>query len=263
MDHTPPIPLKFGKKTYAYSAISKPNKLIIFIHGFNGNSTTTWGEFTFLMQTDPDLADTDIIFYGYDSTKEQANNNAIRFYKLLKSINDEGLDKHTSYNRKFGLIKYTNILLVAHSLGSIIIRRSLLHAKSENKVWLSKCKMIMFAPAHKGSRVQNTTLMVVPKWMKVILGFGYFSRPIIEDLMPNSQTIRNLINDTMAYISRNDGDFTIAHKVIWAANELIVHNETFCSDPVAEIKEHKNHKTVCKPLIPDYADPFDIVKNAL
>lgn len=263
MSHTPPIPVKYGNKTFAYVSIHEPTKLVIFIHGFNGNPSSTWGEFPLLMRTDSELEDADIVFYGYDSTKEQATNNAVRFYKLLKTINEFGIDTITQNDRRFGLIKYNNIVLVAHSLGSIVVRRSLLIAKGEKMSWLEKCKMILFAPAHRGSRVQNIALSVLPKWGKIIVGLGLLKFPVVEDLMPESQTIKNLINDTKQYLDNNDGDFSIAHTVVWAANELVVHNEVFCNDPVAEIKDNKNHINVCKPVIPDYDDPFEIVKNAL
>ena len=215
------------------------------------------------MRTDTELEYADIVFYGYDSTKEQANNNAVRFYKLLKAINEEGFDSVTNNNRQFGLISYSNIILVAHSLGSIVVRRSLLLAKGEKMNWLEKCKMVLFAPAHRGSRVQNIALKVLPKWGKIIAGMGLLKFPVVEDLMPESQTIKNLIKDTKEYLDKNDGDFSIAHTVVWAANEIVVHNEVFCSDPVAEIMDDKDHISVCKPNVPDYANPFEIVKKAL
>jgi pimeloyl-ACP methyl ester carboxylesterase len=262
MSHTPPIPLRHGSKTFAYASLKKPERLVVFVHGFKGSPSSTWGEFPLLMRTDPELAEADVIFYGYDSTKEQANNNAVRFYELLKSIIENSFDRVAGINRGFGIVDYSNIVLVAHSLGSIVVRRALLYSKGENKAWLNNCKMVLFAPAHRGSRVQNIALKVLPKWVKIVAGLGLLRFPVVDDLMPESQTIKNLIKDTQAYLDKNDGDFSIAHIVVWAADEIIVHNEVFCCDPVARLKD-KNHITICKPVVPDYPDPFDIVKEAL
>lgn len=263
MSHTPPMPLKYGSKTFAYASISKPEKLVVFVHGFKGSPGATWGEFPLLMRTSPELDNADIIFYGYDSTKEQANNNAVRFYNLMRVINESGLDSITSYSRNYGEINYERIVLVAHSLGSIVVRRTLLFAKGAGDDWVNVCKMVLFAPAHRGARVQNIALSVLPKWGKLIAGLGLLKFPVVEDLMPQSQTITNLINDSNIYIANNDGEFTVAHTVVWAANDIIVHNESFCGDPVAELKDDKNHISVCKPEIPDYDDPFIIVKNVV
>ncbi len=255
MTHTPPIPLKDGKNSIAYNSIEPPTRLVVFVHGFIGESIDTWKCFPELLRTTRDFAKCDVVFYGYKSLKGQVNNNALRFYRCLEKL----LETETV---KRG-IDYDKVVLVAHSLGSIVVRRALLNAKDEKKPWLAKCRMVLFAPAHRGARVQKIVLNALPVVGRVLGGLGLLTMPVLDDLQPDSETIENLIRDSQSYIDRGEGDFTIAHTVVWAGNELVVHNEKFCSDPVAQEFEEKTHTSVCKPVVRDYEDPLHIVRAAL
>lgn len=263
MNHTPPIFLKQGKNTSAFLTIDKPKNLVIFVHGFNGKATGTWGEFPDLIRNTNDFVNSDVIFYGYDSLKGQANNNAVTFYSFLNYIcenspNNLGYKRHHLEDD----FRYQQILIVAHSLGAIVVRRALLNANTENKFWLPNCKMVLFAPAHKGARIQNLIIESLPSVGKIITGLGLLKIPVLDDLRPTSQTILNLIADSQYYLNQNKGQFTIAHKVIWANNEVVVHNDQFCNDPPPTLIDNKSHSSVCKPRA-SYPDPYLIVINAL
>lgn len=263
MSHTPPIFITQGKNSSAFLTLDNPTNLVIFVHGFNGKATGTWDEFPELIRSNNDFENVDVIFYGYDSLKGQVNNNAVRFYNLLTSVCENSPNrlgfKRSNIADDF---RYQRILVIAHSLGAIVVRRALLNAKSENKAWLANCKMILFAPAHKGARIQNLIMESLPSVGKILAGLGLLRIPVLDDLRPTSQAILNLIADSQVYLNQNIGEFTIAHKVIWANNEIVVHNDQFCNDPVATLIDNKSHTSVCKPR-PDYLDPYQIVINAL
>lgn len=263
MSHTPPIFIRQGKNSSAFLTLDYPTNLVIFVHGLNGKATGTWDEFPNLIRTYNDFANSDVIFYGYDSLKVQANNNAVKFYNLLKFVCEHSPNK-LGYKRDNVTddYKYQRIIVVAHSLGAIVTRRALLCAKNENKVWLPNCRMVLFAPAHKGARIQNLITESLPAFGKILVGLGLLTIPVLEDLRPTSQTIQNLIADTQAYLHQNTGQFTIAHEVVWANNEIVVHNDQFCDDPVATLIDNKTHITICKPN-ENYLDPYHIVINAL
>ncbi|MEP7197975.1 MAG: alpha/beta hydrolase [Saprospiraceae bacterium] len=264
MSHTPPIFINHGKNTVGYFTTSNPQSLIIFVHGFNGSATDTWDEFPALIKESNEYANSDVVFYGYESLKGQVNNNALRFYNFLKII-AEGNSNRLGYTRNnlAPNFNYYRILIVAHSLGSIVVRRALLNAKAENKTWLLNTKMILFAPAHRGARIQNLVSESLPTLGRIFAGLGFITIPVLDDLRPNSQTILNLIQETEQLIQQNQGDFTISHTVIWANNEIVVHNERFCQDPVAVLLDNKSHTKVCKPISPNFLTPFEIVTEAL
>mgnify|MGYP002784997305 CR=1 FL=1 len=261
MSHTPPIFINHGKNTVGYFTISNPQNLIIFVHGFNGSTVDTWNDFPALIKENNEYQNSDVIFYGYESLKGQANNNALRFYNFLQIIAD-GNTNRVGYSRD-GNTQYNKILIVAHSLGSLIVRRALLNAKAENKIWLTITNMILFAPAHRGARIQNLLTESLPTLGKIFAGLGFITIPVFDDLRPESQTIQNLIQETEQLLQNNQGDFTIAHKVVWANNEIVVHNERFCQDPIAILIDNKTHTKVCKPNNPNFLQPFDIVTDAL
>jgi len=192
------------------------------------------------------------------------NNNALRFYNFLKII-AEGNSNRLGYSRNNLApdFTYSKILIVAHSLGSIVVRRALLNAKAENKTWLLNTRMILFAPAHRGARIQNLISESLPTLGRIFAGLGFITIPVLDDLRPNSQTILNLIQETEQLIQQNQGDFTISHTVVWANNEIVVHNERFCQDPVAVLLDNISHKNVCKPIRPNFLTPFEIVTEAL
>jgi pimeloyl-ACP methyl ester carboxylesterase len=264
MSHTPPIFIKYGKNSSAFLTLDNPTSLVIFVHGFNGNATGTWDEFPSIIRNNNDFTNSDVIFYGYESLKGQANNNAVKFYNFLKSVTENSPNKlgfkRDNVNEDFA---YDKIIIVAHSLGAVIVRRALLNAKTENKSWLNKSKMVLFAPAHRGARVQNIVSESLPVIGKILAGLSKLFIPVLEDLEPNSQTILNLIADSQNYLNQNEGNFTIAHSVVWASNEIVVHNDTFCNDPVASLIDHKSHTSVCKPKESIYLEPYTIVLNAL
>jgi pimeloyl-ACP methyl ester carboxylesterase len=263
MSHTPPIFISHGKNSSAFLTLDNPTNLVIFVHGFNGKATGTWDEFPDLIRTNNDFANSDVIFYGYDSLKGQVNNNAVKFYRSLCSV-CESSPNNLGYCRDNIVdgFNYKRILIVAHSLGAVIVRRALLNAKNENKPWLSNSKMILFAPAHRGARIQNLVAESLPSVGKILAVLGFLTFPVLDDLRPDSQTIQNLIADSQAYLNQNSGQFTIAHEVVWANNEVVVHNDQFCNDPVATLIDNKSHTSVCKPKA-TYLDPYNIVINAL
>ena len=263
MPHTPPIRIRYGKNSTAYLSLSKPHTLVIFVHGFAGEAQGTWDDFPRLIRTQNDFDECDVVFYGYESLKGQANNNALRFYRDLTAL----LEKHPNrlgYARNDVEIdfEYENVLIIGHSLGAIIIRRALLCAKTDDKSWLDRCRMVLFAPAHRGARIQNLVMQCMPILGKVAVSLGLLTIPVLDDLKPDSVTITSLLADSNMYLASGTGDFTKAHNVLWAEREIVVHNQPFCQDENATLVERKGHTKVCKPS-EDYLLPYQVVVNAL
>lgn len=259
-NHTGPHSISAGIKSVAFLTNEKPVNLIIFVHGFSGGAIATWNDFPSLIVEENQFATSDIFFYGYDSLKTQASNSSLRFYKFLKSLLSPAPNKKRGIGENFN---YEKIVLVGHSLGSVLIRCALLDAQRENALWLTRTKMVLFAPAHKGARVRGILVASLTGMLKIFGGIGEYFFPTINDLGPESLVITDLAARTQTLLNSNQGNFTIAHSVIWAGMDKVVYNQRFGNDPVAIEIEDKTHISICKPKNGVFIDPMSIVQNAL
>jgi pimeloyl-ACP methyl ester carboxylesterase len=247
------IPLELpdqGKKTIAHWAFRPAGKVVIFVHGFGGHSVTSWISFSTLLREKAECAGHDIIFWGYDGLYAQAEFSATLLHSFLRSlladplsIINSSLPPGVGPRRKF---KFTEITLIAHSLGAVICRRALLIAHEQGDNWVHKTKMVLFAPAHMGAHITNlSSLLTGP----VYLAYGLFKArfQVVYDLEPGSPTLTKLLDDSKDVINTGQGAFAIARKVIWAERDNIVKQLQFANDPLPRPYPGKNHKNVCKP----------------
>ncbi len=95
--------------------------VIVFIHGFLGNPTKTWGEFPNLVVADTAFDGWDVFSFGYDT-------------HLLPDLRnvwsaDAGLDQLALYLKTAiehdPFADYDAIAFVAHSMGGLIVQRAL------------------------------------------------------------------------------------------------------------------------------------------
>lgn len=260
MYHSPPGFLAEGKNSIAYYSIDKPKTLIVFVHGFKGVSIATWDDFASLLIVDPAFSNCDVLFYGYESLKGQAFDQS---QELLKFINKN--QKPSSPFRKENPDHYNKIIIAAHSLGAIVSRYCLLEAISSNFQWRHICKLVLFAPAHNGARVQNLVMASIPGFFKVFGGLTLFLLPIVDDLKPDSQTITILKQTTNHYRGTAE-ERLLSAMVVHAFGDKVVHNAPFCFDissPDSPVRE-QSHMSICKPSSSTrYLIPLDLIKNEL
>jgi hypothetical protein len=223
-----------------------------------------------LLPESPTIATADIVFYGYDGLYTQANSSGISFFDFLFEFlaAPENLINGTlpSSSKSRLSFQYTNIIIVAHSLGAVVTRRALLHANHKAKTeaalpWLDTIKMVFFAPAHSGAYaagVAQSFLSSQGWFLGNVLGhFIQYKSPLLTDLTPESPSIKDLIQDTTKAIESRKGqpkDHLIAKVVIWAEIDKVVRNANFCDDPPPAQLKGKNHMQVCKPRGP--TDPI-------
>ncbi len=263
MNHTPPIFIDEGSHTIAFFALDNPQTLVIFIHGFNGRLINTWGEFPDFIRLNNDFKNADILFYGYDSLKNPAAQSSQNLYNSLSNLTENSTNawgiERAFINESF---KYEQIVLVAHSLGALVLRKALLLAKRDHKEWLDSCKMILFAPAHHGFKMRNLIFESLSSIETILSGLGLISFPVLENLKPNSFIIQNLLHDSMQLLDKKQGNFTIADQIIWSKEEEIVRNEHFGQDPIPLLVENKAHHAICKPDS-QYLIPYHLVVKSL
>ena len=251
----------YGKKTKALWSYAPKGTLVVFLHGFRGDSLGTWYDFPFLIQDSKLFKGIDVVFYGYDSEHRSVNISADEFGKFVNEITSIPSQVFTqSFNMPIFRdlnFRYKKIIIVAHSLGAIICRRAMLEAYNIKQNWINYTGMLLFAPAHSGARrllYMNLSIIDI-----ILFPIRYFTITS-DELVYNSPIIEALIKDTEKVIALGKGFFTIAKVVIWAELERVVYNTKFCNDPKAEIYNNKTHTEVCKPNN-NFLQPFnEIIK---
>ena len=194
-----------------------------------------------------------MFFYGYDGLRAELNASAAifcafldRLFAATKRYLNQNLPPSAQRDNNF---KYSELVIVAHSLGAVIARRALLNATLNKSKWFPKKKIVLYAPAHKGANVVSLAmeaLSIFPFLRFFSLALRYKS-PLIDQLKPNSETLTNLLRD--AKVARKGGrnPHLVPIKVIIAEYEEIVINDQFCDDPAPVAIAGTSHTTVCKP----------------
>ena len=254
--------LPYGRNSVAYYSYKAPETLIVFVHGFAGHAMRTWDEFPVYLRNYSDFSRCDIIFYGYDSLKLQANANADLFYKAMQDLHVPP-ERYNLSEKPIVSKNYTKILFMAHSLGAIVVRRALLSANVDEATWLASSMMLLFAPAHRGAYPQQLAFECLPGLFKVLGSVAKFAYPVLNDLDKNSPTICDLIHDSQQLLDAGKGNFVKAAAVVTAAGDNIVVYGRFCNDPNNTTIENKTHSTVCKPVIDKYESPLEVLLKVL
>lgn len=260
--HTIPVQIADGDNSQAFFSYQPATTLVVFVHGFKGSALGTWDDFPEAVTNDADFAHTDFIFYGYDTLSASASFHATAFKKFLERCVHPLAGKVLPATQGLPERVYTNIILVAHSLGALVVRQAVVMACKQDAAWLPKISLLLFAPAHTGARVQKLAKEVLSGWTALISPFVTYQYPVYEDLEPGSQFIATLVDETKKLLADKKYPCNIARKVIWAERDRVVSQINFCDDPDAELVYKKNHVNVCKPDA-TYTQPVDFLKELL
>ncbi len=255
-------PIEFipeGKNSAAYYSLDTPKNLVVFVHGFRGASVETWNDFANALPVTPGFSQSDILYYGYDSMEGQAFDQANDFLAFLDrhSIAKSGIRPHNPP-------AYDKIIICAHSLGSIVARFALLESIKAGCSWRNQCKLVLFAPAHNGARVQNLLMLSLPGFYKVLGGILMYKKPVIDDLRPGSPALTKLESETLRYQGTAEAQLLTA-QVLHAHGDKVVHNAPFCYDqfcPGNPVKG-RSHVSICKPEMGAYNTPIQIIEALL
>jgi hypothetical protein len=253
----------YGKQTYVNWSLRNVNKAVVFIHGFSGSSLETFGDFNIEFRFRSEYFDHDVYFYGYDSLRVQTVISSNTFFSFLEAIqdnlNDIIAESGVSVQRTE---KYSEIVIVAHSLGAVVARYALLIGVRKNMTWLENCKLVLFAPAHKGAKKAVKLYNQLPGFLKYIGPLTEFFVVTINEVMEGSDLIREIEEKYLSLLQKGTYQFAIAKKVVWAELDKIVNCSDFANDPSAEVFIGRNHTNVCKPSN-SFIKPFEIVESVL
>ena len=171
------------------------NNLVLFIHGFTGNEDTWMNSngiyFPEMLSEDEDIKENfDLAYFSYyshliDSTKLKLTNNFLNMLfnkkrkKNEKNIDIKSISKYVESYIRYNSKEYSNIILIAHSMGGLISKSYILNELLEFKQ--TKVKMfISLAVPHDGSNWANLGKLIIKNNIQ------------IADLEPLSTIIKEL-----------------------------------------------------------------------
>jgi hypothetical protein len=192
------------------------------------------------------------MFYGYPSMQARADASAGILYQFLDPFLT---DPAASRNRALPMFRqpagfrYRRVLIVAHSLGSIVARMMLLRAQRAARPWARDVELLLYAPAHMGARLvplcESVLAAIGGRFGTAASGAIQGQFPVFDDLQPGSPTLQTLRQEVLDQV--NVAPFLKAKKVVFGEFEKVVDTSRFPVDPDSEILPAKDHVNVCKP----------------
>ncbi|WP_417798924.1 alpha/beta fold hydrolase [Terasakiella pusilla] len=206
---------------------AEKNKLILLVHGLDGDERTTWGKFISLVNSDSSMKKLfDIRTFGYD-----ANILRVPILKRSANLTDVALGLKTEINMQYS--NYEQIFLVGHSMGGLICRQYLVNEyKNESKHKIAG--LLLYAVPNSGSALATIGKFAMP-WNKQLWNLSRFSN--ILTTLNHEWDVYNI-----------EGD--IPTRYLWGSADNVVSLESakaHALDTSFHVLTNKNHRTVCKP----------------
>jgi len=217
-----------GQQTSFYERRGNPDRVVVFVHGIFGSSTATWtcsGSVTWpkLLKGDDAFQNWDIYVAGYDTPYL---GNSMTIDEVVSNLKNR-LDNDEVFS------KHREIVLVAHSLGGLIVQRLLLTYRNLAK----KVRFIYFySTPQTGAQVAQ-------------LGRVLSADPLLKQMLPGDANdyLLNLENEwrqaEFTNIRRYCAYETKKLKGVLVVDRLSATRA--CSDGVVAINE--DHATIVKP----------------
>lgn len=244
-----------GTESEARWARRTPKTCVVFVHGFGGRATATWGDFAEMAMGNPAFAEADLVFLGYHSYSKTTAYNASVLFHALKALAEKPLAVLKAVNgpARQSDFAYKNILLVGHSLGGALVREIAMTAKIQGCDWADRLQLALFAPAHLGANIVEVFNLAFGflSWGPIRAGLIQFCPPI-KELESNSEFVTRLLK-TAEMIG--DHCTTRAKFVVHAERDRVVHQDSFFNDPPALPYPNTDHVSCCKPIQDYFALP--------
>ena len=95
---------------------------IVFIHGFGGDTTGTWGRFPEFIKTEPKLNGWDVFAVGYPSSLRV---DVVGIWEADPDLDIASLSLRTAIS-VLPLCRYRSLAIIAHSMGGLIAQRAVI-----------------------------------------------------------------------------------------------------------------------------------------
>jgi hypothetical protein len=270
------------------SSDSRAKTAIVFVHGFAGNSVTTWLDFHTRVDDEPHAArytSSDLYFYSYDSTGTDVESSAIRlgnfvadvgvgvdistfrywFKERTVNVDSTAMQELDSMSRA-----YEKLVFVAHSLGAVIVRRTVLNCVEKSRKFtpqvsqrLQHATLVLFAPAQYGFRhdLLVSTFVSVSKFLQIgAAALMLTCGKVYADVLQGSNTLKILEQHTSAELAKHSFSGLMA-TIYWGLPDDVVMVGGYLGDSEVK-KSHLGHVAICKP-VPGFLDPLSWVADAI
>lgn len=250
-------------------------RLIVFVHGFRGKAIGTWMNFPLIAADEPELSwwhESDMLFIGYDSTKETIAGVAYRIRsempRFFPKPFPDAMQRDGFPVRADITSPYDELVLVGHSLGGVILRRAVCDAaqlwvrkESSERSVLLDATMRLFSPASAGFQPSG--------WLGLLRATGIWDlalelflrrSPAYSDLQSNSEVLRAIRERTINMLETEPFPALRAH-IVWANPDGVVITERYTTDYVDKHDDDCNHISVCKPRARGFSMPWKFVKE--
>ena len=123
--------------------------LLVFVHGFNSNKKSAWGQFPELLEGDPEFDGYNIHLFGYPT----------KACRQVSDIRDQG--EYLASFLKEMVPGYRSTVLVGHSMGGLVILQALLTLERAKPlvILVADIKVLTFGTPYLG--VEGTELLLL------------------------------------------------------------------------------------------------------
>lgn len=260
-----------------YLSHSQPERLVVFVHGFWGGALKTWQHFPEGGLTRSWWRASDMLFTRYPSASENISGTAYRLRQQLPrffpDLPQGLLEVRGASLRPPARAPYSELLLVGHSLGGVVLRRALSDAAHS---WLEQrkadpqaprpsllgAKTRLFSPASAGFSPSGRLgqITAIPLLWRLFL-IKLQGSSAFNDLQEGSQILTNTRKRTEELASQQSDQLCgLRAHVLWANPENIVVTERYDTDYTEYSAEGTNHLSVCKPA-DTYQIPWQFVET--
>jgi pimeloyl-ACP methyl ester carboxylesterase len=270
-DHWP-MPLSHRIFKYAQFAVVPAKRLIVFVHGYRGSARHTWGEFATNPPSDKWWRESDLIFAEYNWYSSSVPSLAD---DLLRAIEEHfptvpgGWSTHKgSGPRRNSVAKYSELVLVGHSLGGLVIRYAIATAIQKANPTLKsgiapvehpilKATVRLFSPAISGTRIGEKGERTDVPVLASLLHMALAPSVAYKDLKRGSPSVAFARDVTVRLAPSTAGPLLAS--ILWASPDRVVFDTPYITDLVVNHWRDRTHSSVCKPGN-DYPVPYQLVR---
>jgi len=258
---------------------------IVFVHGFWGDSYSTWQDTQILVdefgQIFPLFTESDLFFLEYDAARNFIGPSADKLHHFVDrlfpnppaslfsedvSAADWGSELHVGpVSIRTGPYVYNSLILVGHSLGAVVVRQMILDvatdfseacsiAPDKKQEFLAQRPVLLadlrlMSPAHLGFRpvgLLGAAFSLAPM-AGLLRGLLSFYRSFTE-LDPNSALLQSLRRRTEEISRSFPGLPALCAKSLFAQYDDLVIMDRYDCDRRVQYVADRTHTTICKPL---------------